>query len=209
LRGVEIEGIDKQKVVICDRSSKVVEYTQITNDHIEGAYQATVHLIQQGYKNVGHIKGLANDKIADDIHAGYSKAITQFSLIPSCYQLKDVSPEESYLAMKSLVESNDLDAVLTVSDEAALGVYRYCYDQNIRVPDEMAVVGYSNAKFSQYLTPSLSTVDQRSRQIGIKAIEMLSMSQRHSPNNNIQTFSSSLIIRESSNRTNYESSHKS
>ncbi len=139
----------------------------------------------------------------------YNKAIAEFSLIPSYYQLKEVAPEESYLAMKSLVEFNYLDVVLTASDEAALGIYRYCYDQNIRFPDEMAAVGYSNAKFSQYLTPSLSTVDQRSRQIDIKAIEMLSMSQRHSSHNNIQTFSSSLIIRESSNRTNYEPRHKS
>lgn len=209
LKGTEIDGIDRQNVVVCDRSSTEVSYNQVTNDHVDGAYQATKHLINQGYYKVGHIRGLANDMIADDIYHGYAQAMSEHNLVQLCYQLSVVDPVESHKAMNALCQNEQLEAVLTVSDEAALGVYRYCYEQNLRIPDDMAVVGYSNAKFAQYLTPSLSTVDQKSRQIGINAIELLTMNTDQTYKTDIKTFSSSLIIRESSNKTNYDPSHKS
>lgn len=201
LDGYIIDGIDREKVVICDRSSEKIAYNSLSNNHATGAYKATMQLIKSGLNKIGHIRGLTNDRIADQIHIGYLKAITEAQKEPYTYQCAIVNPEESYKATSVLYEKYRVEGILAVSDEAALGVYRYCFEHAISIPSTLSVVGFSNAHFSQYLTPSLSTVDQQSRAMGINAIDIINTKTQHSLKAESINIDTIFIKRESSFNT--------
>lgn len=198
-------SINWENIVLIDRSNEKQALYQITNDHIHGAYIGVKHLIEQGYQRIAHIKGLDHDEISELVCEGYLQAIQEASQKPMIYQCEVVTPEEAYKGTQILMKSDPPDAIFAISDEAALGVYRYCYEHNIRISDDLGVVGYSNAHFGQYLTPSLTTIDQRSHAMGEYAVELLSKSKSgvDIPNNK-EVFQSQLIVRESSQKVQYE-----
>ena len=194
------EKIKKYKdnnIVIIDRYSQNLYLSEVTNDHYQGAVKAIEHLYEQGYRKIAHIRGLENDVIADRIFEGYQDALKSLGLkYCTHYTCGFVSPEEGSKAMHHFFEQSEMpDAVFSISDEAAQGVYRYCYERDIRIPKDLGVIGFSNASFSKYLTPSLSTIEQHSFEIGHCATEMLIANDSDKIEKKI--FKSKLIKRES------------
>jgi len=159
-------------LVLMDRTSNHNNFHQVTNDHRRSSKLIVGHLIEQGFKNIAHIRGLINDVIADDICQGYIDAMIENQLEVHVQPCDKVSPDFAYAAMESLYNSTSVDAVFAISDEAALGIYRFCYDHNISIPQQLAIAGYSGDPFSKYLIPSLTTINQNGHKIGRRAIEI-------------------------------------
>ena len=197
-KGHQIIGIEKKSVVICDRSSDKTLYSHITNDHDHGAYSATMHLINHGRQKIGHIRGLSHDNIADAIYHGYQKAMLQNNLSTYVQQCDRVNPAESYKAAQQLIEYHEVDSFVAVSDEAALGIYRYCFEKDKKIPQDISVIGFSNAKYAQHLTPALSTVDQKSREMGIGAVDLIHSQKTKPFKKDHKTLKTNFINRESS-----------
>jgi LacI family transcriptional regulator len=193
--------LKKENIVLIDRSNDQRTFDQVTNNHLHGAYEAVNHLFDQGFKKVAHIKGLKEDSIAENIYQGYLKSISEHGQNPIIYQCDNVSPLEAQKATEILMTTHQPDAIFSISDEAALGIYRYCFEHSINIPQDLGVVGYSNASFSQYLTPSLTTVDQLSFDMGAHAVIILDQHHKDIPHHvNQNIFNSKLIIRESSQK---------
>ena len=89
-------------------------------------------------------------------------------------------------------------AIITVTDDVAVGLYTSLKKAGITIPDDVAIMGYSNAEISSHLSPSLSTVEQNGQEMGQTAFQFV-MNTIEDPNKTYQkTFSSRLLIRESS-----------
>ncbi len=190
----------KECIVLIDRSTNSNILPEITNDHYRGALSAMSHLYEEGYQHIAHIRGLEGDEIANAIHEGYCHFIESHNLEKQIFTCSEVNPECGYKATEYLMShTNKPDAIFAISDEAAQGVYRYCYDKGINIPNDLGVMGYSNASFSQYLTPSLSTIEQYSYEMGKYAISLLTSQEELVPKMK-RVFQSALIKRESTKK---------
>ncbi len=147
----------------------------MTNDHYEGARLAVSHLVNQGYKRIAHVQGLIGDRIAEAIYQGYADTLREHNFHePITYRSTKVNPGLGEEACNTFFASaHPPDAIFAISDEASLGVYRFCYKNKIRIPDQLGVIGYSNAGFSTYLSPSLSTIEQHSYDMGITSAQLI------------------------------------
>ena len=75
--------------------------------------------------------------------------------------------------MKLIDEGHTFDAVFALNDALALGVLRGLQEAGLRVPEDVAVVGFDNVDESQFSVPSLTTVDPGREEIAVTAVEML------------------------------------
>lgn len=168
-KGIPFVQFDKIAKLI--RSSKV-----IINDQL-AAIQAVQHLIDKGCKKIAHIRGPVNPQNAIDRFLGYKKALEkneiayQSDLVYTCER---VSFEEGYAFAKQIIEQHpDVDGIFVITDLVAVGVLAYFNEQRIPVPEQIAVIGFSNWFMSQVITPKLSTVDQPSYEMGAQAFQLL------------------------------------
>ena len=145
-------------------------------DDYYGGYQATKHLIEQGCKTIAHITLPNNIKIYADRKRGYKDALLEANipydenLVTAC--VSDV--EEGYVAAKKLFKNNpNIDAVFSTSDYSALGLYQYCKENNIKIPENVKIVGFGDASFTPYIEPAMSSVNQVSQAVGREAAALL------------------------------------
>lgn len=200
--------LDEGKAVVqFDKYSEKLKSPIVTSDDLESAYRAVTHLIEKGYRKIAHINGLANVRNSKDRLAGYHKALKEHELdfdpnwIPHC---KDITEEEGFAFAKQLMESsNPPDAIFCITDSVALGAMNYLKQAKIKVPEEVGVMGFSNWKISEVMTPSLSTVEQHGFEVGKMAAEIL-LKATQNPNeestNQFTEIKSDLIIRESTQK---------
>ena len=84
------------------------------------------------------------------------------------------SEKEGIQSMRRLLSrTKEIDAVFAVNDPSAMGAYKVIKDHGLRIPDDIAVVGFSNNPITAVLTPPLTTIEQRAYEIGEKAAELL------------------------------------
>ena len=79
------------------------------------------------------------------------------------------------LIIKEIIETDkaiDFDAVFAIDDKTAMGIIKCLSVNKIKIPDQVAVVGFSNAAYSKYLSPSLSSIDQSSEQFGTEIMRL-------------------------------------
>jgi len=196
-----LKTYNKDKIVLMDRHGDSTSISQVTNNHHAGAILAMDHLQAQGYKRIAHIRGLKEGVIADEINNGYSQSIKAMQTEEIIYTCAEVTPEEGYKAASYFMElSEPPDAIFAISDEAAMGIYRYCYEHSISIPDQLGVIGYSDARKSKYLTPSLSSVSQHSYDMGVYATNII-ISPTAPEKSEIKVFKPRLEFRESTKRT--------
>jgi LacI family transcriptional regulator len=83
--------------------------------------------------------------------------------------------EDGYKAAKNLLEDpqKEVDALFTITDVLAVGAMKYCEDHGLKVPEDIAIIGFSNWFMSSVITPTLSTVYQPGDEMGKKAVEVL------------------------------------
>jgi len=166
-------------VVIMDRMYDSYKGCYINNDDFRGGYDAVTHLIECGYQRIAHISSSDSWSIGHDRKEGYRTALQEhgFDLDPNYIHIcnfnnKEEGEEEGYLATHMLMSlKNPPDAIFSVTDDIALGVYKYAKEHDINIPNDLGIVGFSNSELSQYLTPPLTTMEQYGYQIGSDAFK--------------------------------------
>jgi len=147
-----------------------IEADLVRADDEVGAFQATEHLINLGRKRIGYITGpqsaLANDRRL----SGYRKALKKYGLVPhdeyvnrGGWRLQDgYKAGRKFLACKTECP----DAVFCYNDAVAIGLIRALVENGVRVPDDVAVVGFDDAGVGAYLETGLTSVAQPAMEIG-------------------------------------------
>jgi len=161
-------------LILFDRGENDLNVDYIGINDYDSSHMIIEHLIAQGCKRIAHIGGYRRTRIFNNRIRGYIDAIKKHNLphddellIESSLTLEDGRHQmEELLALR-----NRPDAVYVASDYAALGALQVLKERNIKVPEEIKLVGFGNEPFTSLVTPSITSISQHSKQIGKLAAE--------------------------------------
>jgi LacI family transcriptional regulator len=166
-------------IVFFDRITDEIETHKVISDNFKGGYDATRHLLDAGYTRIAHITSPPNISITRERLAGYSKALEEAGIaIPDEYIKhcphggRDIGEIENALNELLSLESKP-DAILTTSDRITTTTLYLLNKLGIKIPEEIALIGFTNTQLADVLNPSLSSVYQPGFEMGQKATEML------------------------------------
>ncbi len=139
--------------------------------HADGAEQAATHLIERGRSTFLLITGPDNSSASQVRLEGWKKIIKLGNKQIAGQYTGDWLAQSGYLAIRdAFIHNKPFDAVLVASDQMALGVLRALFELNIRVPEQVAVVGFDGIEDSAYFIPPLTTIKQNFEEIGKRAV---------------------------------------
>ena len=193
-------------LIFFDRATKNPKQNKVILDDKLGAYQGTIHLIEQGYQRIAHFAGPQDIQIYRRRLKGYKQALKDNNipldkdLIIEVKRVKD----EGYNVMGKLMKMpNPPDALLCASAYSALGAIIKLKELKIDIPKDMGVVGFSNELFTSIISPTMTIIDQFSKKMGRAAatacIETINEKGKTDSYKKI-VIKPNLIIRESSMR---------
>jgi LacI family transcriptional regulator len=173
-----VEAVLRQKIpmVILDRELKGTKCDSIVVDNRAGAFRATQHLILGDHRRIGCVCGPKNLTSARERLQGYQDALTEAGLRvdPKLIQPGDFHIEGGYTAVQALLDlPNRITAVFAANDLMAIGVLRGIAVRGLRVPEDIAVVGFDGISLGRYSQPPLTTMAQPIREIGKLATELV------------------------------------
>jgi LacI family transcriptional regulator len=163
-------------IIFFDRANTDIGIHSVIIDDYKGAFIATQHLVDQGYKRIAHISGPQHIKIFRDRQKGYMAALksNNIKFQRSFVYNGDVSIEAGRQGIAHLLSLPEKpDAVFAVEDFTALGAIKQLKEQKIKIPKDFGVIGFANESFGEHITPTLSTVDQQTVLMGRTAFELL------------------------------------
>ena len=130
----------------------------VSTDDRGGARSAVRHLIRSGRRRIVYAGPSLKLPPSSDRYAGYVEALEEAGLEPAPHWEIAVTGEAGYRLAERLRKSPGVDAVFCFSDVIAIGLLRGLADAGLKVPADVAVVGYDDLEFSRYVIPSLTTV---------------------------------------------------
>ena len=142
-------------------------------DNVAGAFMAVEHLIKLGHQRIGVIATALNTA-GDDRLSGYYHALEAngIAIDPRLIAYADFSVEHGYIAMQKLLSTRP-DAVFVTSDTMALGALRALREADLRVPDDIALVGFDDLPPALQADPPLTTIRQPIQETGSIAVDTL------------------------------------
>jgi LacI family transcriptional regulator len=166
-------------IVFFDRIVDEIDTHKVIANNFKGAYQATEHLIKQGYKKIALVGNAPVLSIAKERLAGYKAALTDNgiqvdeSLIKYCEHSGMFTNEMEEVVSALLNADAKPDAIFAASDKITVGVLRILNEKKIQIPSNMGLVGFSNSELTDLLSPSLTVVTQPAFEMGEVATELL------------------------------------
>jgi len=148
----------------------------ITGDDFKGGFLATEHLIQQGCKRIALFSGILSCNLYQQRLSGYKAALEKYN-IPFDEQLMyvhNLTAEAATAASKELLTANQRpDGLFAANDTSAVAFIQEAKRQQVAIPDQIKVVGYSNDQSSRIITPALTTIEQSGYKMGQKAVDTI------------------------------------
>ncbi len=174
-------------------------------DNHKAGYEATRHLVEQGYQRIAVIGGEPDIKPNRDRLVGYRQAIEEANLQPLEYF---VSPQERKrdtgrkIVSSLLASGNPPDAIFAASTLITLGVFQGLKEYSIQMPQQMGLIGYGETEWTSLLVPALSVVSRPAEEVGHQAASLLMerIQGASSGGRKEITLPPSLLLRESSLR---------
>lgn len=190
-------------IVFFDRPCNLENCVNINIDNFRASFLATEHLLQKGCKHIAHFSGKQNIELYKQRKNGYLDALKkhQIELDESLIFESNLSEEDGILMAKKILANPKIDGLYSSNDTAAISAIQYLKSEGIKIPEDIAVVGFNNDPIAAVIEPSLTTVNQPAFEMGKKASSLL-ISQIEDKSTVNQSFllESELIIRESSNK---------
>ena len=151
-----------------------LDLNSVDVDNLQASRKATLHLLRLGYKRVATITGPQDQISGYDRYQGYLKALQDYGQSVRLELVAEAgfTEESGYTAMVRLIPQKP-DAVFAASDMMAYGAMRALAEANLRIPEDVAVVGFDDIPASSKAHPSLTTVRQQVSLMGSKAVELL------------------------------------
>ncbi len=200
-------------MVVFDRVTPDLIAPCVHLDNKDGGLQATQHLIDQGYKRVAILAGPKNLEISNHRLSGYLEALknNNMKVDPELIIYCDFSQDYAYIATKELLNMKKKpDAIFTISDRMALGAMIAIKEKGLRMPQDIGLVGFNNEPLVSLLTPSISSVEQPSFEMGKVAAKLFieMMHNNEDMSHVTEILKPKLFIRESSQRLPVENLQK-
>lgn len=163
-------------VVMVERPKNVIGIDKVFINNIEGSLLATSHIIEKGHRRIAFVGKVADEPVESGRFQGYEQAMKSAGIELVNEHIKFVPEykiEYGYEAMKDLMEGgNPPSAVFMGSDLFACGAVQYLYKKNIRVPDDISLVGYDDS-LAGLLSPPITSVAFPMDEIGKSVMDMM------------------------------------
>lgn len=163
-------------ILFFDRFCPTIKSDRIVVDDFNSGYLITRHLIERGCGRIAHIAGPELLNIYRDRKDGFLKALNEAGLpLPEGYlEITGLTRDEGKQAFVRLMTLPEPpDGVFCGNDTTALGALEYCQTNHLKVPEDVALVGFSDEPFSAAVSPSLSTVRQPGYEMGFLAAKKI------------------------------------
>ena len=188
-------------VVVFERTMPGVEVDAVEIDNVQGAFDATAHLLDLGHRRIGCITGLPNSSLNEERILGYRRALDRarhpVRPSPRAYGGLHGGGRGARIARAAPLPEPPT-AIFAFNDLMAMGVMRAVQERGLRVPADVAVIGFDGLPITEHCSPPLSTVEQPVAEMSAAAIAMLldRIKGGASPAR-VQTFAAKLVTRAS------------
>lgn len=156
-------------LIFYDRICPDLDTIKIIGDDFQGAFKATEHLISMGCKRIAHFAGMQNVNTYAERLRGYKTALEKYN-IPYEIGLVNFSELTHESGLKAIINAlnkdNPPDGIFAANDTCALSAVMYAKRIGLNVPNDLAVVGYSNLPSTSFIEPSITTIEQSARKMG-------------------------------------------
>jgi DNA-binding LacI/PurR family transcriptional regulator len=163
-------------IVFFNRVCEDMEVPKVVVDDYYGAFQAVEYLIKKGKKRIAHLSGPPTLQICRKRLQGYRDALTKHH-IPINQDLiisYDLSIEKVHIYIKHLLDLNyPPDALFAINDPTAIRAIQVIKAKGLKIPEDIAVIGFSNDYVGELMEPSLTTVAQPLEEMGRVATQLL------------------------------------
>lgn len=163
-------------LVLFDRISDQIDVHKVENDDVSGSYDLTIHLLEQGYKTFMWLGGPRTSNIYRNRYEGYRKALVEHGIDPEKMEIFEGKPtlDVALNFMNEYLKNNRLpDMIFSASDYMAMGAMQAIEEHGLKIPQDVAISGYSNEPFAALISPKLTTVEQFSEEMGRAAAKLL------------------------------------
>ncbi len=166
-------------IVFYDRIVHDIATHKVIADNFTGAYDIITHLIGNGYRRIANIANSSYLSIAQDRTAGYQQALADHAigldknLVKYCTHGGMIYKELEQALDQLFKLKPRPDAIFAASDKLTTGCLRYLQSKKIRVPEDIALAGFSNSELTELLNPSLTIIKQPAFEMGQLAINLL------------------------------------
>lgn len=173
-------GVEDQRIpfILIDRNFPQLRANFVGTDDYAGGLMATEHLLEIGRTRLAHIAGPDLSPAADRL-MGFEAALRRRGLevrteaIVRTSRVEELGDEAGYSAMRQLMRLDPRpDAVFCYNDLTAIGAIQAVLDAGLRVPEDVAVIGFGNVRYSKYLRVPLTSMEQNNSELGQLAAEL-------------------------------------
>ena len=183
-------------VVLLDRGPKEIKVTKIVVDNILGAYEAVNHLIRLGRRRIGVINGITGTMTSDERFEGYKKALqdNDIRIDPELVKYGEFKMEKARESAQQFVRmKNPPDALFVTNEVMTTGALLALNENNVRIPEEIAIVGFDDPVWAPLMKPALTAVRQPSYSVGTIACQALL--QTINKGNRGRTFQEEIVLK--------------
>lgn len=161
-------------IVFFNRVIKNLNASTVTFNDYKWAFFATEHLIIQGYKNIVHLAGPKNLLLSKERYRGFQDAHKKHKTEPGKKINCGFNMEDGERMAVEMIEQNELpEAIFFANDHSAIGFMKILKNNGFKIPEDVAVVGFSESKFAENIFPPLTSVKQPTHDIGETAATLL------------------------------------
>jgi LacI family transcriptional regulator len=159
-------------LVLVDMHPPLRDMDAVVCDDEAGAYDATRHLAKLGHERIGLIRGPARHPFFEALAAGYRRALHGAGLSTSnALEVEgSLSPQGGYDAAEALLKLSTVPTAVFTNDDMAIGALRAIHERGLRVPEDIAVVGFDDIEYAPHTTPPLTTIAVPKEEMGRLAV---------------------------------------
>lgn len=173
-----LEGLKKKDIplVFFDRVADDIDSPKITTDDYGGGFCATEHLIEKGCKRIAFISISPSLSIGKRRMGGYLDSMKKNGLETDSSMIIQCSNDEennSRLIRELLSSTNRPDGIFASVEKDAISTYKICEELNLKIPEEIKIISFSNLRTAALLNPSMTTITQPAYEIGRAATSIL------------------------------------
>lgn len=167
---------NKIPYVFFDRHLDSESDANVLIDDFKGGFEATEHLILNGCKKIVHFSGPQEQAIYKNRLLGYKAALQKYNIgFDEDYVITSrLMENDGYKNVSNIVNRKlTFDAIFAANDLSAIGAMKSLKEKQIKIPEDVAIVGFSNEPISSVIEPSLTTIDQSGFNLGVTATNLL------------------------------------
>ena len=161
-------------VVLYGRVHKKIHCDKVVTDNIKSAYKATRFLMKSECKNIALVTTSVGLKINKFRIKGYLKALTKYGITPNeSIIIKQENEKGLKERINKMLDTNEVDGIFTIDEVSGAIVTQVLNKRNIKIPEDISIIGFTNGILSRYSTPPLTSVNRFAHTTGEVAANRL------------------------------------